>query len=236
MSVRRRRGSYGIDAPWAMAGLVGGAGLLSGLAAVSFVLDVLPAGAVFLFGALYTLASAASHLYTSRRGKFAVWGERLRPLRGDERLLDLSCGRGDVLLVAAGRLEQGRATGVLWRATSRVERAARRNAVAEDVSDRVSLVRADPRDLPFEDGTFDVVVSGHPLGRGAGERAVREAYRVLRPGGQVLIADVRHAAAYEEVLRRLGAREVRRRDLGGRAWRGGPWARTELVEGTKAAA
>ncbi|MFI7615739.1 class I SAM-dependent methyltransferase [Nonomuraea terrae] len=226
--MRERHGSYGFDAPWALAGLLAGAVLLLALAAVSFVLDVPAPGVVFLFGALYTLASAASQLYTTRRGKFAVWDEELRRLRGDERLLDLGCGRGAVLLLAARRLESGRATGVGLKR----QRVVRANAEAEGVADRVAPVTADPRDLPFEDDVFDVVVSGRtPSG---GERAVAEAYRVLRPGGVLLIAgDVRHIAAYEGALRRLGARDVRRRDLGWRYWHGGPWARTELAEAVK---
>ncbi|PZG21797.1 class I SAM-dependent methyltransferase [Nonomuraea aridisoli] len=226
--MHRRHGSYGFDAPWALAGLLAGAVLLLALAAVSLVLDVPAPGVVFLFGALYTLASAASQLYTTRRGRFAVWHEELRRLRGDERLLDLGCGRGAVLLLAARRLETGRAAGV----DRRRGRAARANAEAEGLADRVEMVTADPRDLPFEDGVFDVVVCGRTPS--VGERAVEEACRVLRPGGVVLVAaDVRHSAAYEAALRRLGARDVRRRDLGWRHWYGGPWARTELVEAVK---
>jgi arsenite methyltransferase len=57
-------------------------------------------------------------LYTSCRGKFAVWAELLGELnlRGNERILDLGCGRGAVLLMAAQQLTTGRAVGVdLWR-------------------------------------------------------------------------------------------------------------------------
>jgi arsenite methyltransferase len=58
--------------------------------------------------------SAASFLFTTRPGKFAVWSELLDGLRlrGDERLLDVGCGRGAVLLLAAKRLTSGRAVGI----------------------------------------------------------------------------------------------------------------------------
>jgi SAM-dependent methyltransferase len=57
---------------------------------------------------------AASYLYSSLRGKLVVWAEVLDELRlrGDERLLDVGCGRGAVLLLAARRLPAGRAVGV----------------------------------------------------------------------------------------------------------------------------
>lgn len=239
MVVSVRRGNYGFDAPWALAGLVLGGLALLGLGAVSFAFDVPAAGVVFLLGGLYTLASAGSHLYTTRRGKFAVWAGELDRLKGDERLLDLGCGRGAVLLLAAGRLPEGRAVGAdMWRSrdqsgnTGRVTRA---NAAAEGVS--VELVTADMRDLPFGDGAFDVVVSSlalhHVHDAEERARAVREAYRVLRPGGLILVADLWHTAAYEDILRDLGMVNVRRRDLGWRYWYGGPWANMWMLAGEK---
>lgn len=239
MVVSVRRGNYGFDAPWALAGLVLGGLALLGLAGVSFAFDVPAPGVVFLLGGLYTLASGASHLYTTRRGKFAVWADELDRLKGDERLLDLGCGRGAVLLLAAGRLPEGRAVGVdVWRSrdqSGNAGRVTRANAAAEGVS--ADLVTADMRDLPFGDGTFDVVVSSlalHHLHRAEERaRAVREAYRVLRPGGLILVADLWHTVAYENVLRDLGMADVRRRDLGWRYWYGGPWANMSMLEGKK---
>ncbi|QFY13788.1 methyltransferase domain-containing protein [Nonomuraea phyllanthi] len=239
--MRKRHGSYGFDAPWALAGLLFGALVLIGLAAISFAFDIIAAGIAFLLGALYTLASAASYLYTTRRGKFVVWDAELGRLKGDERLLDLGCGRGAVLLMAAGRLDRGHAAGIdLWRAkdqSGNAESTARANAEAEGVSDRVELVTGDLRDLPFDDGAFDVVVSSQAIHNisdtGGREQAVREAYRVLRPGGLMLLADFQHTPAYEATLRALGVVDVRRRDAGWRFWYGGPWFATGIVEARK---
>ncbi|GAA3542673.1 class I SAM-dependent methyltransferase [Nonomuraea rosea] len=241
--MRKRHGSYGFDAPWALTGLLFGALVLLALAAAAFNLDIQPAGIAFLGGALYTLASAASYVYTTRRGKFVVWAEELDRLAGDERLLDLGCGRGAVLLLAAQKLEEGRATGVdLWRSKDQSgngEPVTRANAEAEGVSERVELVTGDMRDLPLDDDAFDVVVSSlaiHNISDDEGRaRAVREAHRVLRPGGLMLVADFQHTPAYESVLRELGVIDIRRRDLGWRFWYGGPWFGTTLLEVRKPA-
>ena len=85
----------------------------------------------------------AWNLHFTRRGKFVMWAGLLEQLklRGDERLLDLGCGRGAVLLMAAQHLTTGRAVGVdLWRRVDQSGNSAeatRRNAAAEGVADRV---------------------------------------------------------------------------------------------------
>lgn len=91
------------------------------------------------------MACVGCGLYASRRGRFVVWAELLDqiPWRGDERVLDLGCGRGAVLLMAAQHLTTGRAVGVdLWKRgdqSGNAAKATQRNAAAEGVGDRVEL-------------------------------------------------------------------------------------------------
>src|ERR1700716_1949210 len=116
------------------------------------------------YGAFF-LGNALSFLYTTRRGKFRVWDQVLDDLhlRGDERVLDMGCGRGAVLTAVARRLKTGRVTGIdLWSThdqsgNSRDETL--RNASLEGVGDRIDVDTGDMRALPFPDATFDVVVS-----------------------------------------------------------------------------
>src|SRR6476469_3289767 len=214
----RRRGSYGIDAPYAPA-------FLTGLAALYLVLAVVSGRLMYLLALAFILAVEAFYLYTTLRGKFVVWAkllDRLR-LRGDERILDLGCGRGAVLLMAAQHLTTGRAVGVdLWRRVDQSGNSAeatQRNAVAEGVADRVELHTGDLRALPFEDNGFDVILSNFAIhnisGRAGREKAISEAVRVLRPGGRLLIVDVRATGQYQAQLARLGMDDVARRGL---AW------------------
>ena len=50
--------------------------------------------------------SAASYLYSTGPGKRAIWAQLLDDLglRGDEHVLDVGCGRGAVLMLAARRV------------------------------------------------------------------------------------------------------------------------------------
>jgi arsenite methyltransferase len=144
-------------------------------------------------GAAAMLGVALGYWYSTGPGKLSVWRELLDELglRGDERLLDIGCGRGAVLVTAAHRLPHGRATGAdIWRLrdqTGNSRAAAERNARIERVSDQVEFVEADARDLPVLSNSYDVVVSNHAFANIHGEeeraRALREAVRVLRPGG-----------------------------------------------------
>jgi SAM-dependent methyltransferase len=91
--------------------------------------------------------------------------------------------------------------------------------------------------LPFEDDSFDVVVSSLAIhnirGRAGRKKAVDEAVRVLRPGGRLLIADIRGTRHHQAQLAKIGMSDVTRSRLGWRFWWGGPWAATRLVTATK---
>jgi len=241
-----RRGRYGIDAPNVPA-FMG----LSGLVLFTIGAFTLAAGGslavaiVCLYWSLWMLASTASYLYTTRRGKFLVWEELLDglQLKGSERVLDLGCGRGAVLILAARRLRKGgNATGIdLWSADNQRGNslaAAQQNAEIEGVADRVELHTGDMRQLPFSDRSFDLVLSSlafHNIrGRSDRLRALDEAVRVLKPGGKLLIADFRHTTQYADRLRQSGLNDVSIKQLGPRFWYGGPWTATRLVSAAKA--
>jgi ubiquinone/menaquinone biosynthesis C-methylase UbiE len=88
----------------------------------------------------------------------------------------------------------------------------------------VHIETADMRALPFTDATFDLVVSSlaiHNVRSNADrKRAISEAFRVLKPGGRMVIADIRATAIYADALRTLGASNVERHRLGWRFWWG----------------
>jgi arsenite methyltransferase len=103
------------------------------------------------------------------------------------------------------------------------------------VQDRIDIETGDMRALPFPDATFDVVVSSLAIhnnhSNAARAQAIGKAWRVLKPGGRLAIADIRATARYVETLRRLGATAIARRGLGWRFWYGNPFAGTSLVTG-----
>jgi arsenite methyltransferase len=196
-------------------------------------------------GAVAMLGVAASYFYSSGPGKLSVWKELLDELdlRGDENVLDIGCGRGAVLVSAAHRLPRGRVTGAdIWRLrdqTGNSRAAAERNARVEGVSERVELVEADARDLPFPPESFDVVLSSLTFdnihGTDERARALREAVRVLRPGGPMRIVDDR-ADRYASVLQSAGCTDVEVRRLDWRTWFGLPGHHLTLVLARKPAA
>ena len=97
---------------------------------------------------------------------------------------------------------------------------------------RVELVDADARDLPFGSASFDVVVSSLAISNireAAGRaQALREAARVLRPGGRLCIVD-EGAGRYAAVLRDADCTDVAVRQLDWRTWYGIPGHHLTLV-------
>lgn len=240
-----RQGHYGFDAPYAVIGMAVGGIICIGMAA-GWAMSPVPVIYGPLWLGLYGLAllgMAGSFTYTTRRGKFKVWAELIDDLHldGDERVLDMGCGRGLVLLEVARHLDDGKAVGIdLWRSLDQSgndETVTLANANAEGVADRVELHTGDMSALPFADASFDLVASSlaiHNIRKvSARKQAIDEAVRVLRPGGRLLVADFRHTDSYAEHLCEQGMTDVTRRNLGWRFWYGGPpWA-THLVSAVK---
>jgi len=219
-----RSPDYGLDAP----GVVRNFLILGALGIASIVLRLLgvwdtrhTSAAIFMplsFGGTACLLTGLWMIYSSRVGKVRSrehYLDRL-PWRGDETVLDVGCGRGLFLVAAAKRVPRGKAVGVdLWQAEDLAGNspdATRENARLEGVADRIDIQTGDARKLPFPDATFDTVVSSvalHNIYDDPGRRqAIAEIARVLRPGGHVLIVDIRHTAQYADELRRGGMTDV----------------------------
>lgn len=230
-SPKRGKGSYGIDAPGAVRWLLfwGSVGLVVALAAK---FQIVPASgplraALESAGANTAIGCYAGMflmLWSSTAGKRVELKRimSLIPWSGGERVLDVGCGRGLFLIGAAQRLTTGFAFGIdIWKAVDQSGNkpsATKLNAGVEGVADRVDVMSADARQLPFRNESFDVILSNLCLHNIHGEekrlRAITEIVRVLRPGGRVVISDMLHTGEYARVLADCGLADVRRSGIG----------------------
>jgi SAM-dependent methyltransferase len=112
------------------------------------------------------------------------------PIPAGAVVVDHACGAGTDLLIAARRAGSGgHAIGI--DITPAMRAAAQRAVVAAGLAERAEILPGSFDALPLADASADVVLSNGVLNLAQDKLEVlREAHRVLRPGGALLLADV----------------------------------------------
>jgi SAM-dependent methyltransferase len=213
---------YGVDGFPYLVGLLGGGAVL----AIAGVATAVLAGSTVVRAVAVVVALlAAAALVPGFLGLRYVLGGKERhrdrmldliPWAGDEAVLDVGTGAGLLAIGAAKRVPAGRVIACdIWAAKdlsgNGIERT-RHNAEIEGVSGRVDIRTEDARRLELTDQSIDVVLSAlcfHNIPEEEGRRAaLSEVFRVLRPGGRVVIADLDGVEQYAEWLRNAGCTRV----------------------------
>ncbi len=129
----------------------------------------------------------------------------VRRPRADERVLDAGCGCGADTFIAATLVgPRGRAIGL---DSSPDMLAWPRSIVARDAVSAADFVEGSVENLPFGEGTFDLVISNGALNLATDKGgAFSELARVLRSGGEMVVADlIVRESMPEEVLASMDA-------------------------------
>ena len=141
------------------------------------------------------------------------------PWQGNETVLDVGCGNGILVMGAAKRLTTGKGIGIdIWTDFSGDNRpeAFQENAKIEGVADLVSLQNEDVRQLPYDNESFDIIISGltmHHISHGSDtNKAMSEMTRVLKPGGRIAVYDEPFTVYLCAKLMRQNGLEVEKKD------------------------
>lgn len=229
MNAAPTKPDYGVDAP----------GVMRAFFVIGFVLllfaaltpKIVHVGQVdikartFLWPAGFLIGEGLLFLLYVKFGKFRHRDFMLSMYawRGDERVLDVGCGRGLLLVGAAKRIAQlqgcGHATGIdIWSNTDMAANSAsatEQNLQLEGVAQFCTLVSKPAQEMPFEDSSFDLVVSNLCLhniyDRHIRRRAIEQIARVLKAGGTVILSDYKLTREYATQLRVLGFSVEKRR-------------------------
>ena len=107
-------------------------------------------------------------------------------------ILDVGCGSGDIAIAIASTFPRARIAGMDL--SEPMLKFSQSGAEKAGVADRVSFRKGDAKSMPFEDKSFDVVISlntfhliDDPVGM------LNEVERVLKPNGLLLVTDIRRS-------------------------------------------
>ncbi|WP_416655459.1 class I SAM-dependent methyltransferase [Bacillus amyloliquefaciens] len=197
---------YGIDAPYGAFGFIFvaflyGAGTLCGIIPLFWGWLT---GALFLLLGLWMLLYSMTIKLSHRHRILALSG-----LKPNMKVLDVGTGRGLLAIAAA---QKGADVSAIdkwsgWDLGGNGREAFEQNRLAEGAPE-IDLYDGLAQDMPFPDETFDLVISHFVVhnisGRKERERAIAEMIRVLRPGGTLVVSDIKNMSQYRKFLEENG--------------------------------
>ena len=111
--------------------------------------------------------------------------------RGGQLLLDVAGGTGDISFRFLKRARNAHAT--VLDLTGPMLEEGRKRAATAGISGQLDWVVGDAMALPFEDHTFDVYTISFGIRNVTNpKKALTEAYRVLKPGGRIMVLEFSH--------------------------------------------
>jgi demethylmenaquinone methyltransferase/2-methoxy-6-polyprenyl-1,4-benzoquinol methylase len=124
-------------------------------------------------------------------GVHRVWKDAMMDWlapRAGQRLLDVAGGTGDIAFRFLKRAGQSKAT--VLDLTAEMLESGKKRADADRMSDQLEWIAGDAMALPFNDNSFDVYTISFGIRNVTRpQEALNEAFRVLRPGGRLLVLE-----------------------------------------------
>lgn len=206
-----KRGNYGLDAPVCIICFLG-VGIV--FCAIAIFIVVTFFKILFFILSFLFVFSGMGMIFSSKIGKYILRDRIISKLdiTGEENILDVGCGRGLMINGIAQKLRDGKAYGIdIWSSKDQSRNSKDellKNARIEGTENKLEIVNADMRKMPFEDKYFDIIISSlaiHNISdREERRKAIKEIARVTKPSGKMAILDLANINEYGNILKESG--------------------------------